>query len=275
MFIKKQGKEKVLYVSIYVDDLLFTGNNELLMENFKTSMKAEFEMTDLGKMRYFLGIEVVQNSTGIHISQKKYALEILTRFKMMDCNAVVNPIVPGSKLAQDDSEAVDETLFKQLMGSLMYMTNTRPDIQFVVSFISRFMSKPTEAHLAAAKRVMRYIQGTLDDGIWYKRGGKGRMECYTDSDFAGDLTDRKSTSGYVIMWDGAAVSWSSKKQSIVALSSTEAEYVAAASCACHVIWTREVIEELGVNQTERSINVTIHLPFNYLKILCFTADASI
>ena len=200
-----------------------------------------------------MGIEVIQNSTGIHISQKKYAIEMLTRFKMMECNAVVNPIVPGCRLNQEEGDPVDETMFKQLVGSLMYITTTRPDIQFVVSFISRFMAKPTEMHLAAAKRVMRYIQGTLDYGIWYKKCGKGKMEIYTDSDFAGDLSDRKSTSGNVILWDGAAVSWSSKKQSIVALSSTEAEYVAAATCACQVIWTREILEELREHQVESSV----------------------
>ncbi|GJV64548.1 retrovirus-related pol polyprotein from transposon TNT 1-94 [Tanacetum coccineum] len=253
LFIKRQEGDKILFVNIYVDDLLFTGNDEKMMEDFKISMKAEFEMTDLGKMRYFLGIEVIQNSAGIHISQRKYAVDMLSRFKMVECNAVVNPMVPGCRLRHDDGEPVDETLFKQLVGSLMYITSTRPDIQFVVSFISRFMSKPTETHLAAAKRVMRYIQGTLDYGIWYKRGGKGKMEVFTDSDYAGDLNDRKSTSGYSVLWDGAAVSWSSKKQSIVALSSTEAEYVAAASCACQVIWVPQILEELGVKQIRGSV----------------------
>lgn len=224
-----------------------------MMTEFKKSMKAEFEMTDLGKMRYFLGIEVIQNSKGIHISQKKYAMEMLGRFKMIECNAVVNPIVPGCRLTQDEGEPVNETMFKQLVGCLMYITTTIPYIQFVVSFISRFMAKPTETHMATAKRVMRYIQGTLDYGIWYKKGGKGKMEIYTDSDFAGDLTDRKSTSGNVILWHGAAVSWSSKKQSIVALSSTEAEYVAAATCACQVIWIREILEELREHQLESSV----------------------
>nr|GEV73397.1 putative RNA-directed DNA polymerase [Tanacetum cinerariifolium] len=198
LFIKEKAGEKQLFVNVYVDDLIFTGNDEKMMEEFKSSMKAEFEMTDLGKMRYFL---------------------------------VVNPIVPGCRLKIDDGEPIDETSFKQLVGSLMCITTTRPDIQFVVSFISRLLAKPTDIHLAAAKRVMRYIQGTLDYGVWYKKGGKGKLEIYTDSDFAGDSTDRKSTSGNVILWNEAAVSWSSKKQGIVALSSTEAEYVAAAACA--------------------------------------------
>ncbi|GKC00221.1 retrovirus-related pol polyprotein from transposon TNT 1-94 [Tanacetum coccineum] len=250
LFIKTTSDGKLLFVNIYVDDLLCTGNDERMLDEFKCSMKGEFEMTDMGKMRYFLGIEVFQSQAGIHVSQQKYAVEILARFNMLDCNAVVNPIVPGCKLKMEEGEPMNETLFKSLVGSLMYITTTRPDIQFVVSYISRFVSKPTEVHFAAAKRVLRYLQGTLDYGIWYKRGGTGRMEVFTDSDFAGDHNDRKSTSGYLVLWDEAAVSWSSKKQSIVALSSTEAEYVAAASCACQVIWIRGILKELGMKQED-------------------------
>ncbi|GKA47590.1 retrovirus-related pol polyprotein from transposon TNT 1-94 [Tanacetum coccineum] len=253
LFIKTTSDGKMLFVNIYVDDLMYTGNDERMLEDFKCSMKGEFEMTDLGKMRYFLGIEVFQTPAGIHVSQQRYAIEILTRFNMLDCNAVVNPIVPGCKLKQEEGGPVDETLFKKLVGSLMYITTTRPDIQFVVSYISRFMSKPTDVHLAAAKRVIRYLQGTLDYGIWYKRGGSGKMEVFTDSDFAGDQNDRKSTSGYLVLWDGAAITWSSKKQSIVALSSTEAEYVAAAACACQVVWIQGILEELGMKQEDGTV----------------------
>nr|GEX96297.1 hypothetical protein [Tanacetum cinerariifolium] len=225
------------------------GNDEGMLDEFKCSMKDEFEMTDMGKMRYFLGIEVFQSPAGIHVSRQKYAVEILTRFNMLDCNAVVNPIVPRCKLKLEEGEHMDETLYKSLVGSLMYITTTRPNIQFVVSYISRFVSKPTEVHFAVAKRVLRYLQGTLDYGIWYKRGD-GRMEVFTDSDFAGDQNDRKSTSGYLVLWDEAVVSWSSKKQNRVALSSTEAEYVAAATCACQVIWIRGILEELGMKQED-------------------------
>ncbi|GKA07313.1 retrovirus-related pol polyprotein from transposon TNT 1-94 [Tanacetum coccineum] len=232
---------------------LMEGNDRELLEDFKESMKAEFEMSDMGKMRYFLGIEVVQTPAWIHMNQRKYAAEILSRFDMESCNAVVNPIVLGCKLRCKDGESVDETLFKQLVGSLMYITITRPAIQFVVSLISRFMSKPTSVHLAAAKRIMRYIQGTLDCGIWYKMGGEGNMKVFNDSDYAGDFDDRKSTSCHVILWDGAAVIWSSKKQSIVALSSTEAEYVATAACACQVIWVRGVLQELGLKMEETTM----------------------
>lgn len=245
LFFKTNKIGNILLVSIYVDDLIYTGDDESMMKDFKESMQKEFDMSDLGKMRYFLGIEVLQTPLGIHISQGKYVFEVLQRFGMENCNAVCNPMVPGNKLDMDiDGERVDETYYKQIIGSLMYITTTRPDLQFSVSLLSRYMSRPTLMHLQAAKRVLRYLCGTMDFGIWYKRGGDGEMLIYTDSDFAGDIDSRKSTSGYVFLIDNAAVAWSSKKQPIVTLSTTEAEYVAASSCACQAIWFNRILEEL-------------------------------
>ncbi|XP_076928312.1 secreted RxLR effector protein 161-like [Bidens hawaiensis] len=131
---------------------------------------------------------------------------------MEDCNSVLCPIVPGCMLRSDEGERMDETLFKQIIGSLMYITTMRPDIQFVVSLISRYMYSLTSVHFEAAKKVLRYLQGTLDYGIWYKHGGEGLLEVYMDNDFGGNIEDRKSTSGYVVMWDGGAIAWSSKNR---------------------------------------------------------------
>ncbi|KAG7550979.1 GAG-pre-integrase domain [Arabidopsis thaliana x Arabidopsis arenosa] len=254
LFLKKNKQGNILLLSIYVDDLIYTGNDATMMEEFKLSMQKEFDMTDLGKMRFFLGIEVLQTTEGIHISQSKYALEVLRRFDMENCNSVVNPMVPGSKLDMDEGgERVDETFYKQIIGSLMYITTTRPDLQFAVSLLSRYMSKPTMLHLQAAKRVLRYLRGTTDFGIWYKRGGNGERLVYTDSDFAGDVDGRRSTSGYVFLMDGASVAWSSKKQPIVTLSTTEAEYVAASVCACQAIWFMRILGELGYEVKESMV----------------------
>ncbi|BBG94373.1 transposable element gene [Prunus dulcis] len=149
LFIKSGDKGKLLIVSLYVDDLIFTGNDEDMFKSFKESMKKEFDMSDLGRMKYFLGVEVVQNSDGIFICQRKYAKEVLEKFGMETSNPVNNPIVPGCQLSKSESGAVnmDATEYKQLVGSLLYLTATRPDLMYAVGLISRYMEKPTEMHL--------------------------------------------------------------------------------------------------------------------------------
>jgi len=172
LFTKKGREGKILIVSLYVDDLIFTGNDELMFLEFKNSMVREFDMMDLGKMKYFLGFEVLQGLDGIHISQRKYALEVLKRFGMEDCNSVHNPIIPGFKILKDERGVqVDETYFKQVVGSLIYLTATRLDLMFTVSLVSRYMGKPTELHLRVVKRALRYLKGTISYGIFYKKGG--------------------------------------------------------------------------------------------------------
>lgn len=242
----KRSNEKILVVSLYVDDLIFAGNDEVMCAEFKSSMQNEFEMTDLGKMKFFLGVEIYQGDDGIHISQTKYAKEILERFGMENCNSVKNPIVPGTVVDKNGNQDTDATLYKQLIGCLMYLTVTRPDLMFVVCLISRFMADPKEEHMMLAKRVLRYVKGTLDFGVFYGRSFEVELLGFTDSDYARDMNDRKSTSGYVFLLNGSAICWSSRKQDIVALSSTEAEYVAATSAACHSVWLMGILRDLGV-----------------------------
>ena len=172
-----------------------------MCDEFKHSMMLHFDMSDLGQMRHFLGIEVKQCANGIFICQRRYAQEVLSRFGMQNSNAVKNPMVPGTRLSKDKGRmSVDETLFKQLVGSLMYLTVTRPDLMYTVSLISRFMTNPTTAHWPAAKRVLRYVKGTTNLGILYKKGaGSPKLVSFIDSDYVGDLDDRKSTSGFVFM----------------------------------------------------------------------------
>ena len=209
-------------------------------------MMNEFAMTDLGKMRYFLGIEVFQSCEGIFIGQKKYIKDLLDKFNMLDCNLVKNPIILGTRLLKTDEGAeVNNTLFKQLVGSLMYLNATRPDIAHSISLISRFMEHPKDSHFLVAKRILRYLQGTRNLGIFYKAcEGKKELISYTDSDYARDLEDRKSTSGYVFMLEGGVISWALKKQPVVSLSITEAEFIAAALCACQCVWLRRILEHL-------------------------------
>jgi hypothetical protein len=208
-------------------------------------------MTDLGKMRHFLGVEVIQNSQGIFMCQHRYAKEILERFGMENSNAVCSPMVTGTKLSKHDTgNKVDPTQFKQIIGSLMYLTATRPDLMFAVNMIARFMEHPVESHMMAAKRILRYIKGTLELGILYKKGEQADLIAYSDSDYGGDIDDRKSTSGYVFMLGSGAVAWSSRKQPIVTLSTTEAEFIAAAHCVCQGIWLKRILDNIGLKQKQ-------------------------
>lgn len=224
--VNKQGKH--LIISLYVDDLIYTGDDENMMVEFKESVMKEFDMTNLGKMKCFLSIEVVQFDGGIFISQAKYVMEVLRRFGMEHSNSVENPMVPGFKISKDENGIeMDGSFFKQLIGSMMYLIATRPNIMYAVSLLSRYMSRPTEVHHSAAKRILCYLQGTTTFGILYKRGGSHELIGFTDNDYAGSMEDRRSTSGYVFMLSGTVVTWSSRKQLIVTLNTTEDKFIAA------------------------------------------------
>jgi len=171
-------------------------------------MKMEFDMIDLGKMKYFLGIEVVQSNAGIFICQIRYAREILARLNMTESNYVRNPIVPGTILSREEERTpVDATKFKQVIGSLMYLIVTQPDLMYGVSLISRYMANPKESHWVAVKRILRYLKWTIEYGIFYQQEGKTGLTAYSDNNYAGDLDDRRSTYGSVFLIGTRAVSW--------------------------------------------------------------------
>jgi hypothetical protein len=206
-----------------VDALVFTGSNEEMFAEFKALMKREFDMTDLGKMKFFLGVEVVQNDEGIYLSQN--ALEILERFGLENANSVRNLMVPSIKLMKnEDGKQVDMTQYKQMVCSFMYLSVNRSDLMFVVSLVSRYMERPISLHMQAIKRVLRNVKGSVDLGICYKRGvvSDEMLMAFSDSDYVGDQDDHRSTSGYVLMLNGGAVGWSLKKQPVVSLSILEA-----------------------------------------------------
>ncbi|KAK2386041.1 putative mitochondrial protein [Trifolium repens] len=208
----------------------------------------KFEMTDLGKLSFFLGMEFVKIKDGIVMHQQKYITELLEKFELNNCNSVTNPSETNSKLSEcSEMEKVDPTLFRQMVGSLRYVCNSRPDICYSVSMISRYMHDPRKPHLIAAKRIFRYIRGTLDFGLHFPNGTSNKDSIligYSDSDWSGDITDRKSTSGYVFKFNNAAISWCTKKQAVTALSSCEAEYIAGTFAACQALWLDSVMKEL-------------------------------
>lgn len=219
---------------------------------FKSSMMLEFDMSDLGRMRHFLRIQVIQNVAGIFICQRRYAQEVLTRFGMENNNSVKNPIVLGTRLLKDETGVeIDATMLKQVVGSLVYLTATQPDLMFGVSSISRFMTNPKLSHWLATKSILRYLKGTTEHGIFYKRReGSTGLVAYIDSNYAGDLDDRRSTYGFVFLISSGVVSWYSKKQPVISLSTTEVEYIVATLCSYQCIWLRRILEQLGEEQKE-------------------------
>eukprot|EP00253_Pinus_taeda_P005723 PITA_05723 len=239
---------------INLSDIYDEGNDDYLIENFKTVMKEEFEMTDMGLLKYFLGIDVDQNENGIFISQAKYVNEVLERFNMQDSKETITPTVMGLKLSKEDSSKdFDPSVYKSIVGSLMYLTATGPDIMFFVSLISRFMERPKEAHWQAAKRILRYVKGTKRFGILYTVSECSDLIVYTDNDWAGSADDQKSTSGYLFHMGSGAISWASKKQPIVALSTAKAEYVAATAAACQAVWMRRMLRSLCQEQEKATV----------------------
>ncbi|KAJ7964061.1 Retrovirus-related Pol polyprotein from transposon TNT 1-94 [Quillaja saponaria] len=212
LYVKAHEKGDVLFVCLYVDDLIFTRNNLIMFEDFKKAMTYEFEMIDIGLMSYYLGFEVKQNDGRIFISQEDYAKDVLKKFQMLDSNSVNTPMECRVKLSKHDvGEKVDPTLFRSLVGSLRYLTCTRPDILYVVGVVSLYMESPTSTHMKTAKRILRYLRGTLDYGLFYSSSHIIDLVGYCDSDFAEDLDDRKSTTVFVFFMGNNVISWVSKK----------------------------------------------------------------
>jgi hypothetical protein len=237
---------KRLLVGVYVDDLIITGGDTGEINRFKKEMTRLFLMSDLGPLSFYLGIEVKQSSEEISLNQSAYAAKILDKAGLIGCNPVHIPMEPRFKLSKNSVAPVtDATEYRSLVGCLRYLVNTRPDIEYAVGYVSRFMEKPTTEHLAAVKRVLRYVAGTINYGCMYtKQSGMLALVGYCDSDMAGDIGTRKSTSGVLFFLGQNAISWQSQKQRVVALSSCEAEYIAAATAACQGVWLSKMLGEL-------------------------------
>jgi transposase InsO family protein len=251
LYVKKDKEGNICLISLYVDDLIITGNACKLIAEIKNQLSQEFEMKDLGELHYCLGLEVWKQSGKTMITQSKYVKEILNRFNMSDCKVSTIPLEQNVKLcSQDGTKDADGTLYRQLVGSLNYLTTTRPDISYAVSILSQFMAKPNESHWKAAKKVLRYLKGTMNFGLLYTDKFDVQLAGFSDSDWAGNPDDRRSTTGYAFNIGSGVVSWSSKKQPTVSLSSTEAEYKAMASATCEAVWLRRILEDVGEKQTE-------------------------
>ncbi|WVZ61751.1 LOW QUALITY PROTEIN: hypothetical protein U9M48_011574 [Paspalum notatum var. saurae] len=224
-----------LVVGIYVDDLIITREMKKEIDSFKLQMKKLFKMSYLGPLSYYLGIEVKQGQRGIELRQSAYALKLLEKAGMSSCNSCATPMEVRLKLSKASTSPLvdDPTMYRSIIGSLRYLLHTRPDLSFSVRYLSRFMEEPRTDHMAAVKHLLRYVAGTINYGLWYSGGGGDtRLLGYSDSDLAGDVDDRKSTTGVIFYLGPNPVTWVSQKQRVVALSSCEAEFIAGAAAAC-------------------------------------------
>jgi ATP-binding cassette subfamily B (MDR/TAP) protein 1 len=242
---------------LYVDDMLVIGPNKDRVQELKAQLAREFDMKDLGPANKILGMQIHRDRSKrkIWLSQKNYLKKILRRFNMQDCKPISTPLPVNFKLSSSMSPSneaermeMSRVPYASAVGSLMFaMICTRPDIAQAVGAASRYMANPGREHWNTIKRILRYIKGTSDVALCYG-GSEFTVRGYVDSDFAGDLEKRKSTTGYVFIIAGGAVSWVSKLQTVVALSTTEAEYMAATQACKEAIWMKKLMEELGHKQ---------------------------
>nr|GEX83085.1 retrovirus-related Pol polyprotein from transposon TNT 1-94 [Tanacetum cinerariifolium] len=247
LFMIRYG-EDILLVQIYVDDIIFGSTNPKYSKRFEKLMHSRFEISLMGEMKFFLGLQIHQSPRGIFINQAKYALEILHKHGMDKRQSISTPIATKPKLDADLSgNLVDETDYRSKIGSLMYLTSSRPDIVKAVCFCARYQSRPIEKHLKEVKRIFRYLRGTVNMGLWYPKGSSFGLIAFSDVDHAGCIDTRKSTSGGIQLLSDKLVSWMSKKQDCTAMSSTKAEYVALSASCAQVMWMQTQLQDYGLN----------------------------
>ena len=259
LYVHLNSEGEMFLVAVYVDDIVLGGRSEAKMSVVKKELSDKFEMKDLGPLHHFLGVKVIQNrhSGEIWIGQPLYTEKILQRYGMHDSKSVSTPVSPDVKLVASEGpdDACNQQMYQAVVGSLLYLsTKTRPDIAYAVSSVARFCVKPTKGHWTAVKRILRYLKGTSNLGLIYREDTPGIITGYSDADWAGDVGDRKSTSGYVFLLGGAAISWKSSKQTCVALSTTEAEYIALSAAAQEAVWLQKLTSDL-LNESVREISI--------------------
>ncbi|GJW26157.1 ribonuclease H-like domain-containing protein [Tanacetum coccineum] len=243
LFIYRRGSDTA-YLLLYVDDIILTASSTAFLQSIIATLHAEFSMTDLGPLNYFLGISVTRNTSGMFLSQQKYASELLERAGMLTCNPCRTPVDTDSKLSADGDPVSDPTLYRSLAGALQYLTFTRPDISYAVQQVCLYMHDPREPHFSALKRILRYIRGTMPYGLQLFSSTTSSLVAYSDADWAGCPTTRRSTSGYCVFLGNNLLSWSSKRQVTLSRSSAEAEYRGVANAVAETCWLRNLLREL-------------------------------
>ncbi|KAL7596004.1 hypothetical protein Lser_V15G30641 [Lactuca serriola] len=232
---------------IYVDNVIIMGNDRKKIEDTKSCLDKNFSIKDLGTLKYFLGIEVARTNEGLVLSQRKYTIDVLENSCMLGCWPSRFPMEQNLKLDKgDDADKVDASTYRRLVGRLLYLQATRPDITYIVNVLSQFVSDPRQNHCDAAMRVLRYLKNTLGKGILLPKEGDVKLTAYIDSDRLGCPFSQRSRTDYLLILGGAPISWKSKKQSVVSRSSAEAEYRAMAVTVSEILWIRWLLADFDI-----------------------------
>ncbi|XP_028097981.1 uncharacterized protein LOC114297713 [Camellia sinensis] len=246
LFIRKTPHGITLLL-LYVDDMIITGDDLDGIHELKHFLSSHFEMKDLGSVSYFLGLEISSTPSGLYLTQAKYASDLLSCAGLTDSKTAPTPLKYNARLTSLEGTLLsDATLYRQLVGSLVYLSITRPDISHAVHIVSQFLSAPRSTHYAAILRILRYVKGTLFHGLHYSAHTPLELCAYSDAGWASDPTDRRSTTGYCFFLGSLLISWQSKKQIVVSRSSTEAEYRALADTTQELLWLRWLLKDMGV-----------------------------
>ncbi|GKB28281.1 putative ribonuclease H-like domain-containing protein [Tanacetum coccineum] len=269
LFIKKD-KGDILLVQVYVDDIIFGSTKKSLCDEFEGLMHKRFQMSSIGELAFFLGLQVQQKKDGIFISQDKYVVEILKKFNFATMKTASTPMEPNKALMKDEEgDSVDVHLYRSMIGSLMYLTTSRPDIMFVVCACARFQITTKMSHLHALNKIFRYLKGQPKLGLWYLRHSLFNLEAFSNSDYVGASLDRKSTTGGCQFLGKRLISWQCKKHTIVANSTTEVEYAAAANCYGQVLWIQNQMLDYGFNFINTKIYIDNESTICIMKNLVF------
>lgn len=253
MFVYRTN-DSVMIMLIYVDDIVLTGSNTAMLDEFVTQLGAQFAIQDLGDLHYFLGIQVQRFKDGIFLSQSKYMTDLLNNTNMADCKPVSTPMsTKPISSAYGDAPYSDVTYYRKIVGTLQYLSLTRPDIAFAVNVVCQFMHAPTNAHFMMVKRILRYLKGTISMGLRILKESTLHLYAFSDADWAGCPTTRRSTTGYCTFLGSNCISWSAKKQPTVSRSSAEAEYRSLASTTAELTWVSFILRDIGIYQERPQI----------------------
>ncbi|XP_035832909.1 uncharacterized mitochondrial protein AtMg00810-like [Helianthus annuus] len=242
------------YLLLYVDDIVLTASSTALLNDIIGTLSREFAMTDSGRLHHFLGIKVTRGPNGLFLDQAQYTKDIISRASMSLCKPCTTPVDLSSKLSATDGPLFhDPTLYRSLAGALQYLTFTRPDISYAVQQICLVMHEPREPHFSFLKRIIRYLQGTIDYGIRIVKSATHSLLAYSDTDWGGCPDSRRSTSGYCVFLGDNLISWSSKRQPTISRSSAEAEYRGVANAVAEATWIRNLLLELCLLLRQASV----------------------